>query len=72
MCLGMSGVDREADASALKACLQEWLPQEARPYMLSTLLIPALLSPEDSSDAMIPYDTLRHSFLCLLLSMIWV
>ena len=30
MCLGMSGVDREADASALKACLQEWLPQEAR------------------------------------------
>ncbi len=30
MCLGMSGVDREADASALKACLQEWLSQEAR------------------------------------------
>ena len=23
MCLGMSGVDREVDASALKACLQE-------------------------------------------------
>ena len=30
MCLGMSGVDREADASALKARLQGWLPQEAR------------------------------------------
>ena len=29
MCLGMSGVDREADASILKARLQEWLPTEA-------------------------------------------
>ncbi|CAK0779442.1 hypothetical protein CVIRNUC_004775 [Coccomyxa viridis] len=28
MCLGMSGVDREADASSLKARLQEWLPAE--------------------------------------------
>ena len=30
MCLGMSGVDREADASALKASLEEWLSKEAR------------------------------------------
>ena len=33
MCLGMSGVDREADASILRARLQEWLPTEARMLM---------------------------------------
>ena len=30
ICLGMSGVDRDADANTLKASLQEWLTQKAR------------------------------------------
>ena len=29
MCLGMSGVDREADANVWKASLEEWLSREA-------------------------------------------
>ncbi len=29
MCLGMSGVDREADANLWKASLEEWLSKEA-------------------------------------------
>ena len=29
MCLGMSGVDREADANVWKASLEEWLSKEA-------------------------------------------
>ena len=39
MCLGMSGVDRDADASSLKARLQEWLPAEARMPLASELRI---------------------------------
>lgn len=30
MCLGMSGVDREADANVWKASLEGWLSKEAR------------------------------------------
>ena len=39
MCLGMSGVDREADASALRARLQEWLPKEAGPLVAPVLRV---------------------------------
>ena len=38
ICLGMSGVDRDADASTLKASLQKWLSQEARALDSATVV----------------------------------